>query len=148
MLEPGDAGILTWEDIQQRFADRRAQRSAAQRVSLCVEFHDLVDRFLGSVHTTVVRVSQWPDTGPPVLRDDHDEIIERTVPADGFPYAIRYRILGDRLLVMAVLHQSRHPNLGVDRQPCRLRGDEQRPRRTSLFSSNHRATLCTAPTTP
>ena len=27
MLESGDAGTLTWDDIQQRFADRRAQRS-------------------------------------------------------------------------------------------------------------------------
>jgi hypothetical protein len=26
----------------------------------------------------------------PVLRDDADEIIERNVPADGFPYAVRY----------------------------------------------------------
>jgi putative addiction module component (TIGR02574 family) len=26
MLESGDAGTLTWSDIQQRFADRRAQR--------------------------------------------------------------------------------------------------------------------------
>ncbi|MGC1512624.1 MAG: type II toxin-antitoxin system RelE/ParE family toxin [Acidimicrobiales bacterium] len=105
-------------------------------MSLRVEFHDLVDhdllnawnwyedqenglgdRFLGSINATVVRVSQWPNAGRPVLRDDHDETIERTVPADGFPYAIRYRILGDRLLVMAVLHQSRHPDLGADRQP-------------------------------
>lgn len=28
MLECGDAGTLTWDDIQQRFAERRAQRSA------------------------------------------------------------------------------------------------------------------------
>ena len=42
---------------------------------------------------------------------------ERTLRADGFPHAVRYRILGDRLLVMAVLHQSRHPNFGTDRQP-------------------------------
>ena len=28
MLEAGDAGTLTWDDIQQRFADRRAQREA------------------------------------------------------------------------------------------------------------------------
>ena len=28
MLESGDAGTLTWDDIQQRFADRRGQRSA------------------------------------------------------------------------------------------------------------------------
>lgn len=26
MLESGDAGTLTWDDIQRRFADRRAQR--------------------------------------------------------------------------------------------------------------------------
>jgi plasmid stabilization system protein ParE len=104
-------------------------------VSLRVEYHELVDldlsnawhwyedqeeglgdRFLGAVHATVVRASRWPNVGKPVLRDDNDEIIERKVPADGFPYAVRYRILGERLLVMAVLHQSRHPDLGADRQ--------------------------------
>ena len=58
-----------------------------------------------------------PNPGGPVLRDDNDEIIERKVPSRGFPYAVRYRILGDRLLVMAVLHQNRPPNFGNDRQP-------------------------------
>jgi plasmid stabilization system protein ParE len=105
-------------------------------VSLRVEFHELVDfdllnawnwyedqeeglgdRFLGAIHATVVRASRWPNAGKPVLRDDTEGIIERKVPADGFPYAVRYRILGDRLLVMAVLHQNRHPNFGADRQP-------------------------------
>ncbi len=105
-------------------------------MSLRVEYHDLVDldllnawtwyenqevglgdRFLGAIHTTVVQASRWPNAGRPVLRDDHDEIIERKVPANDFPYAVRYRILDDRLLVMAVLHQSRHPNFGADRQP-------------------------------
>ncbi|MEK7425044.1 MAG: type II toxin-antitoxin system RelE/ParE family toxin [Actinomycetota bacterium] len=105
-------------------------------MSLRVEYHELVDldlldawtwyedqedglgdRFLGAIHATVVRASRWPNAGRPVLRDDRDEIVERKVPADGFPYAVRYRILGDRLLVMAVLHQSRHPNFGDDRQP-------------------------------
>jgi plasmid stabilization system protein ParE len=105
-------------------------------VSLCVEYHDLVDldlsnawtwyenqedglgdRFLGAIHATVVQASRWPNAGRPVLRDDNDEIVERKVPANDFPYAVRYRILGDRLLVMAVLHQSRHPNFGADRQP-------------------------------
>ena len=28
MLESGDAGTLTWDDIEQRFAERRAQRGA------------------------------------------------------------------------------------------------------------------------
>jgi plasmid stabilization system protein ParE len=105
-------------------------------VSLRVEYHDLVDldllnawtwyenqeeglgdRFLGAIHATVVRASRWPNAGRPVLRDDNGEIIERKVPAKDFPHAVRYRILGDRLLVMAVLHQSRHPNFGADRQP-------------------------------
>ena len=82
-------------------------------MSLRVEYHELVDldlsnawhwyedqedglgdRFLGALHATVVRASRWPNAGEPVLRDDHDEIIERKVPADGFPYAVRYRILG------------------------------------------------------
>jgi plasmid stabilization system protein ParE len=105
-------------------------------VSLRIEYHDLVDldlldawtwyenqevglgdRFLGTIHETVVRASRWPNAGRPVLRDDNDEIIERKVPANEFPYAVRYRILGDRLMVMAVLHQSRYPNFGADRRP-------------------------------
>jgi len=77
----------------------------------------LGDRFLDAIHATVVRASRWPNAGQPILHDDNDEIIERKVPADGFPYAARYRILSHRLLVMAVLHQSRRPNLGADRQP-------------------------------
>ena len=105
-------------------------------MSLRVEYHELVDldllnawnwyedqerglgdRFLGSIHATAVRASRWPNAGKPVLRNDDDQIIERKVPADGFPYAVRYRILGDRLLVMAVLHQGRHPDFGDDRRP-------------------------------
>jgi plasmid stabilization system protein ParE len=105
-------------------------------VSLRVEYHELVDldlstawnwyedqeeglgdRFLGAIHATVIQLSRWPNAGRPVLRDDKDEIIERKVPAHDFPYAVRYRILGDRLVVMAVLHQRRHPDFGDDRQP-------------------------------
>jgi plasmid stabilization system protein ParE len=104
-------------------------------VSLRIEYHELVDtdlatawtwyenqenglgdRFLDAIHATVKRASQWPNAGVPVLRDRDDEIIERKLPAHGFPYAIRYRILGDRLLVIAVLHQHRRPDFGNDRQ--------------------------------
>ena len=79
--------------------------------------HGLGDRFLDAIHAAVVRASQWPNSGSPVPRDDRDEIIERKLPANGFPYAVRYRMLDDRLLVMAVLHQHRHPDIGTDRQP-------------------------------
>jgi toxin ParE1/3/4 len=105
-------------------------------VSLSIEYHELVDtdleyawnwyedherglgdRFLDAIQATVVRASRWPNAGTPVLRDDLDEVIERKLPANGFPYAVRYRILDDRLLVMAVSHQHRHPDFGSDREP-------------------------------
>jgi len=105
-------------------------------VSLRIEYHDLVDvdlldawtwyedqevglgdRFLVAVNATVVRASRWPNAGTPVLRDDRDEVIERRVPTNGFPYAVRYRVLAERLVVMAVLHQHRHPDHATDRQP-------------------------------
>jgi plasmid stabilization system protein ParE len=103
-------------------------------VTIRIEYHELVDsdlanawtwyedqerglgdRFLEAIHATVVRASRSPNSGSPVLRGDDDGIIERKLPANGFPYAVRYRIGEDRLLVMAVLHQHRHPNFGTDR---------------------------------
>ena len=106
-------------------------------MSLRIEYHELVDtdlehawtwyedqerglgdRFLDAVLATVVRASRWPNSGSPALRDDRDEIVERKLPAHGFPYAVRYRILDDdRLIVIAVLHQHRHPDFGTDRRP-------------------------------
>lgn len=105
-------------------------------MSLGIEYHDLVDtdlehawtwyedqerglgdRFLDAIHATVVRSSRWPNAGAPVLRNDDDEVVERKLPTSGFPYAVRYRILDDRLIVMAVLHQHRHPDFGTDREP-------------------------------
>lgn len=109
-------------------------------MSLRVEYHEFVDtdleyawtwyedqerglgdRFLDAVLATVVRASRWPNSGSPALRDDRDDrdaIVERKLPAHGFPYAVRYRILDDdRLIVMAVLHQHRHPYFGTDRRP-------------------------------
>ena len=69
------------------------------------------------IHATVARASRWPNAGRPVLRDDDDEIIERKLPTNGFPYAVRYRIVNDRLLVVAVLHQHRRPDFGPTANP-------------------------------
>jgi hypothetical protein len=68
-------------------------------------------------HAPACRGRQRPNAGAPFLRADDDEIVERKLPANGFPYAVRHRLLEDRLLVMAVLHRHRHPNFGTDRQP-------------------------------
>lgn len=105
-------------------------------MNLRIEYHELVDvdllnawtwyedrepglgdRFLDAIAATVQRASHLPNAGVPVLRDDTGEIIERKITANGFPYAVRYRILGDRLVIMAVLHQRRHPNFGDNRRP-------------------------------
>lgn len=104
-------------------------------MNLRVEFHDLADldlfdawswyedqqdglgdRFLRSINATVHRAARWPNGGEPALRNDNGDIIERKVPTDGFPYAVRYRVIDDRLVVMAVLHQHRHPDFGLDRE--------------------------------
>lgn len=103
-------------------------------MSLRVEYHDLVDldlvgawawyedqrvglgdRFLDAVNASVVRASRWPSAGTPTLRADSNEIVERKVAIDGFPYVVRYRVVGERLVVMAVSHQHRHPDVGTDR---------------------------------
>ncbi len=105
-------------------------------MSLHIEYHDLLDldlldawtwyenqevglgdRFLGAIHATVVQASRWPNAGRPVLRDDNDEIIERKVPANALPARSSLSHPGDRLLVIAVLHQNRYPDFGTDRQP-------------------------------
>ena len=115
-------------------------------MSLRIDFHELVDsdlehawhwyedrerglgdRFLAAIHATVVRASRWPNAGSPVLRDNDDEVIERKLPANGFPYAVRYRIFDDCLVVMAVLHQHRHPVFGNDRSVVDVGGDGEHP---------------------
>jgi hypothetical protein len=89
-------------------------------VNLQIEFHDIADvdlfeawswyedqqdglgdGFLRSVEATVHRAARWPNGGEPVVRDDDGDIIERKTATNGFPYAVRYRVMGDRLVVMA-----------------------------------------------
>lgn len=92
-------------------------------MSLRVEYHELVDldllnawnwyddqerglgdRFLDSINATVVRAQRWPKAGKPDLRSDDAQIIERKVPADGFPSEAstrsrRYPVRADRYVV-------------------------------------------------
>jgi hypothetical protein len=48
--------------------------------------------------------------------DDEGKIVERRVPTVGFPYAVRYRLIDDTLVVTAVHHQRRHPDAGARRE--------------------------------
>jgi plasmid stabilization system protein ParE len=105
-------------------------------VSLPVQFHRLAggdvveawrwyeaqrrglgDQFLVSLEATIDRASKWPNAGTPVIRGDQDEIVERKVATHGFPYAVRYRVIDGRLVViMAVHHQHRDPGFGNERR--------------------------------
>jgi plasmid stabilization system protein ParE len=77
---------------------------------------ELGDRSSAALDAAVLRATRWPKSGSPTRRDD-DEVVERRLATPGFPYVIRYRVIGDTLLVIAVSHQHRRPGFGTDRQP-------------------------------
>jgi hypothetical protein len=52
-----------------------------------------------------------------VIHDDDGGVVERRVTTSGFPSAVRYRVIDRTLIIMAVYHQRRHPDFGVDRTP-------------------------------
>lgn len=78
--------------------------------------HGLGDRFLASVHASMAQVADWPNAGSPATEID-GQVTERRVGTTGFPYLIRYRVIDDTVVVMAVYHQRRHPDFGSDRSP-------------------------------
>ena len=53
----------------------------------------------------------------PALHDEAGAVVERRVRTARFPYAIRYRAVDDRLIVMAVYHERRRPDFAADRRP-------------------------------
>jgi len=77
----------------------------------------LGDQFLDVVQLTIESAADWPNSGAPVVYDATGEVIERKVATSGFPYTARYRVIGEVVVVMAVHHQRRHPDVGADRQP-------------------------------
>lgn len=77
----------------------------------------LGDRFAVAVDATVSRASRWPTAGSPVRRDQHGDIVDRKLATPGFPYAVRYRVIDNTLVVMAVTHQHRRPRFGMDWEP-------------------------------
>lgn len=75
----------------------------------------LGDRFVAAVGAAIARASRWPNIGTPTIRNADDDISERRMTTMGFPYAVRYRVADEQLVVMAVYHQRRRPDHGVDR---------------------------------
>jgi plasmid stabilization system protein ParE len=73
-----------------------------QRAGLGDAFTDAVDDFL-------VRIGAMPELYGVVLRDVRRGKLRR------FPYLVYYRVLSDRIEVIAVLHSGRHPRVWQSR---------------------------------
>lgn len=68
----------------------------------------LGDRLAAAVDRALDQIAEWPASGSPT-----PDRSERRIVVAGFPYAIRYRVRADHLLVTAVYHQHRHPDFGA-----------------------------------
>jgi len=66
-------------------------------------------RFVTSVQETLDRIEQMPELHPVIYKQVRRG---RVTP---FPYNILYRILLDRIEVIAVVHSRRHPSVWKDR---------------------------------
>lgn len=73
-----------------------------QRSGLGAEFHQQVSQVLA-------RLTDTPLIYPAVYRDFRRAMVHR------FPYLIWYRVLGQKITVLACTHSSRHPNETLSR---------------------------------
>lgn len=63
------------------------------------------------VRTATGRILQFPQSGAP---DSAQEDIRRVM-FNRFPFALVYRVDGDEILILAVMHERRRPNYWQDR---------------------------------
>ncbi len=65
--------------------------------------------FLTEVERAVERAIAAPDSGSPIKSDIRRQLVRR------FPFSVLYRSEGERVLVLAVMHQRRRPGYWRDR---------------------------------
>ena len=63
----------------------------------------LGNEFLDEVLVTLERVAELPSLYPAIYRNTQRALIHR------FPFGIYYRIAGEQVVVVAVMHARRHP---------------------------------------
>lgn len=66
----------------------------------------LGDRFVDSIRTLIERICEQPEMFAVVEQDVRQAIVERS-----FPYSILYRIHNHRVLIIAIFHSSRDPQV-------------------------------------
>ena len=74
-----------------------------QRPGLGVRFADTIDE-------TILRVSSNPLAFPAVHRETRRAIVRR------FPYGVYFRLLGNEVVITAVMHGRRHPRRWQSRE--------------------------------
>jgi plasmid stabilization system protein ParE len=74
-----------------------------QRLGLGTQFADAIDE-------AVERISSNPLAFPAVHGETHRAVVRR------FPYGIYFRVRGDEIIVVAVMHGRRHPHLWQSRE--------------------------------
>jgi plasmid stabilization system protein ParE len=77
----------------------------------------LGDGFVAAAGAAIASACRWPNAGTPAIHDDNGDVVERKAATAGFPYAVRYRVTAEQIIVMAVYHQRRRPDFGADRIP-------------------------------
>ena len=61
--------------------------------------------FLDALEACLARIAERPEGYPKVLRDARRALMQR------FPYSVYYRIRGAEVRILAVIHQSRDPQV-------------------------------------
>ncbi|WP_413174332.1 type II toxin-antitoxin system RelE/ParE family toxin [Anabaena azotica] len=70
----------------------------------------LGNTFLDAVERTLNRIVNFPDAWTPMIQN------ARRCHIDGFPYGIVYRVHGDKIQILAVMHLQRKPNYWIERK--------------------------------
>ena len=70
----------------------------------------LGEEFLSEVSDALNRIIENPESYPVIHRDTHRALLRR------FPYGLFYRVQGDRIVVVALMHAKRDPRRWVVRR--------------------------------
>ena len=95
--------------MQVRFAHIARDELMAACTWLDEQQPGLGDRLTDEVRQTIERMQRMPLMYP----IDHDDIRKATLPR--FPYTLRYAVLAELILILAVSHHHREPDYWLDR---------------------------------
>ena len=70
----------------------------------------LGDDFIGELNAVIARIAERPTLYPRVRGEVRRAVLRR------FPYAAYFRVLGDEIIVLAVVHGHRHPRVWRSRR--------------------------------